>query len=282
MLELSENRLELFRAYLYEQEYAGNTVDKYVRDISKLRAFCGGEIESKQTLIAFKKHLEESGYRPSSINSILAAVNRFLSFSHKRDWKLRFLKIQKANFQSREKELSIREYERLVKAAEDRNEIKLSLIIRTICSTGIRVSELKAITIPSLEDGYAEIRSKGKIRYILIPNRLVSELKRFCRENGISSGPVFVSKSGRALDRSNVWKMMKRLKIAASVSGSKIYPHNLRHLFARTYYRKYRDIVRLADILGHSSIDTTRIYTIKNASEQKRQIDSLMLMGLTT
>ena len=166
----------------------------------------------------------------------------------------------------------------MVSAARERGDQRLELLVQTICATGIRVSEVRAITVDSLRQGRAEVRNKGRIRTILLPKRLCRVLLGYCRKRGIGNGPVFVTRTGRPLDRSNIWKMMKRLGEMARVMGTKVYPHNLRHLFARTYYKAYKDIVRLADILGHASIDTTRIYTIRTGEEQQRQMERLPLL----
>ncbi len=209
---------------------------------------------------------------------MLAAVNCYLKYAGHPEWKLRFLKIRRGTFANRSKELSQDEYERMVSKALEHGDDRLALLLQTICATGIRVSELQAISVESLNSGRAELRSKGKIRMILIPRKLCQMLRRYCREQRITDGCVFVTKNGQPLDRSNIWKMMKRAAEEAKVKTKKVYPHNLRHLFAQTYYKKYKDIVRLADILGHSNVDTTRIYTAKNGQEQQKQIEHLSLL----
>lgn len=277
MLTLDQNTIQRFKTYLEDRECSRATIQKYLHDIHLLAEFCAGKVEEKGQLIAFKEHLQNC-YAPTSVNSMLAAINRFLDFSNRQDWKLRFVKVQRATFASRETELCREEYERLVSAARRKGDERLAMLIQTICATGIRVSEVRAITVESLHRGRAELRSKGKIRLILIPRQLCKALLRYCREQSIKRGQVFVTRTGRPLDRSNIWKMMKRLAAAAKIKAKKVFPHNLRHLFARTYYKRYKDIVRLADILGHSSIETTRIYTIKDPQEQQRQVDQLCLL----
>ena len=278
MFLIERKTMAEFRSYLAERECAEATVAKYIHDVGLLVLFCGGRIEEKSTLIAFKQHLQERGYAPASINSMLAAVNRFVEFAGHPEWKLRYLKAPRSTFCGREKELTQQDYERLVCRAREQGNERLALLVQTICATGIRVSEVRAITAESLRKKQAEIRCKGKIRVILLPKKLCHVLGDYCQRRGIRQGPVFVTRTGRPLDRSNIWKMMKRLAARARVVAEKVFPHNLRHLFARTYYKAYKDIVRLADILGHASIDTTRIYTIRTGTEQQRQIERLPLL----
>ena len=275
---ISRESITSFRAYLYERESSEATVSKYLRDVEQLRAFCGECVEDKSTLITFKQDLQRRGYAASSINSMLAAVNRFLEFAGRPEWKLRFLKVQRTTFSDGKRELTQREYERLLGAARKMRDERLALLVQTICATGIRVSELRAITVESLRSGQAEIHNKGRIRVILLPRKLCRELESYCRKREIHNGQVFVTRTGNSLDRSNIWKSMKRLAALAKVELGKVFPHNLRHLFARTYYKAYKDIVRLADILGHASIDTTRIYTSRTGAEQQRQIERLPLL----
>ena len=278
MFLIEREELESFRAYLQERECSAATVAKYMRDVRQLAEFCGGIIKEKGILIAFKEELQTRGYAAVSVNSMLASVNCYLAFAGHTEWKLRYLKVQRTNFVCKEKELTEQEYHRLVETARAMGNVRLAMLVQTICATGIRVSEVRAITVESLRTGQAEIRNKGRIRIILLPKRLCANLLKYCRERGISRGHVFVTKSGRPLDRSNIWKMMKRLGERAKLSAAKVFPHNLRHLFARTYYKAYKDIVRLADILGHASVDTTRIYTVRTGKEQQRQIERLPLL----
>ena len=275
---ISRESMTSFCAYLYERECSEATVSKYLRDVEQLRAFCGEGVEDKSTLITFKQELQRRGYAASSVNSMLAAVNRFLEFAGCPEWKLRFLKVQRTTFADGKRELTQREYERLLGAARRMRDERLGLLVQTICATGIRVSEWRAITVESLRRRQAEIRNKGRIRVILLPRKLCNALENYCRKRKIHSGQVFVTRNGKPLDRSNIWKSMKRLAALAKVELGKVFPHNLRHLFARTYYKAYKDIVRLADILGHASIDTTRIYTSRTGAEQQRQIERLPLL----
>ena len=275
---ISKESITSFCMYLHERECSEATVSKYLHDVEQLRSFCGGSVEDKSALITFKRDLQRRGYAASSVNSMLAAVNRFLEFAGHPEWKLRFLKVQRTTFSDGKRELSQRDYEKLLQAAKARGNERLAMLVQTICATGIRVSEVRAITVESLRRGQAEIRNKGRIRVILIPRKLCKTLENYCRKRRIRSGQVFVTRTGKPLDRSNIWKSMKRLAVLARVEVEKVFPHNLRHLFARTYYKAYKDIVRLADILGHASIDTTRIYTSRTGTEQQRQIERLPLL----
>lgn len=278
MLTLDSHMLEEFRKRLIECECSKATIEKYMRDVKVLAEFCNGQIEEKTQLLAFKEYLKEKRYTATSINSMLAAVNRFLTIFGYDHWRLRYLRIQKSLFVQKDRELKRKEYEQMVQTAKQGTDKRLLMILQTICVTGIRVSELRAITVESLKCGQASIRSKGKNRLILLPKSLCKALKEYCREQRIGSGLVFVTRNGRSIDRSNIWRMMKRLAQKAKVQAQKVFPHNLRHLFACTYYEKYHDIVRLADILGHSNVNTTRIYTMRDTGEQLKQIESLCLM----
>lgn len=277
MLIIDQNQINLFRAWLEEQEYSPATAQKYIHDVRVLAEYAKGEIRDRTHLNGFKKQLEAAEYSGSSINSMLGAVNCFLAFLGC-DWKLRYVKVQRQTFLAEYMELTRREYERLTQAAENRGDRRLVMLLQTLCALGIRVSELDAITVESLDAGEAVIKNKGKLRRILIPNGLVAKLKAYCKEKGIERGPIFVTRTGKPLDRSNIWKMLKKLAALAKVAAKKVFPHNLRHLFARAYYQKFKDVVRLADILGHSSIDTTRIYTARSGNEERRQLDQLRLI----
>ena len=266
-----------FRAALFEQEQSPVTISKYLHNINLLMEYTGGQVLDKNHLTGFRKFLEEKKYAGRSINSMLGAVNKFMEFLGC-DWRLRYVKIQRQNFLSPDKELSHEEYKRLVRFADEIGNMRLAMIIQTLCSLGIRISELVAITVESLECGEATIHNKGKIRTILIPDTLIEKLSAYCTEKGIASGPIFITRTGKPMDRSNIWKMLKRLAEQAKVAAKKVFPHNLRHLFARTYYKKFADPIRLADILGHSSVDTTRIYTANSGREERLQIAQLGLV----
>ena len=278
MISLSDEALAGFRRYLQAREQAPQTVTKYMRALAALKRRCGGALSEKEQLLDFKRWLLQEGYSPATVNGMLAAVNHFLRWAGTPEWSLRFLKVQRAVFLREEKELTPEEYRRLIRAANADGDERLALLVQTICATGIRVSELGAITVAALRQGRAEIRSKGKIRLILLPEKLCRRLLCWCAARHIRRGAVFVTRSGRPLDRSNIWRWMKALAARAGVAWGKVFPHNLRHLFARTYYNKYRDLVRLADILGHSSVETTRIYTAHSCHEQRAQMDALPLL----
>ena len=277
MLEINLASLDAFIKYLREQEYSAATISKYARDVRSLLRYAPEGIADKEQLNGFRAYLEARGYSGASVNSMLGAVNCYLAFLGS-DWRLRYVRVQRRAFLPADRELSRQEYERLISAALRQGDKRLALIVQTLCALGLRISELKAVTVESLAAGEASIQNKGKLRTILIPDALCRKLRDWCVERGIHEGCVFVTRSGRALDRSNVWKMLKRLAEAARVLKKKVFPHNLRHLFARTHYAKFKDIVRLADILGHSSIDTTRIYTMRSGKEERRQLGQLRLI----
>ena len=266
-----------FKLYLYEEERSGNTIEKYMRDIRFFRDWLQNRNIDKSVVIEYKKELCQR-YVMKSVNSMLSSVNAFFVFMGWYDLKIKTLKIQKQIFAKDEKELTKDEYKRLLNAAKSKGNQKLFLLMQTICATGIRVSELKYITLEVLKDGRADVNMKGKLRVIIIPQELCKMLKRYAAEQKITSGSIFVTKTGRPLDRTNIWKMMKVLCESANVDKGKVFPHNLRHLFARTFYSIEKDIVRLADILGHSSVNTTRIYTMETWKICRRQVQRLGLL----
>lgn len=239
-----------------------------------------GQPLTKAALIAWKKALT-ADHAPATVNSMVAAVNSFLSFMGWCECKIKLLKIQKAIFCDPDKELTRAEYARLVRAAEQKENQRLSLIIQTICATGIRVSELRYITVQAVQTGRAEVSNKGKRRAVFLSGKLRRLLEKYLRTQKITAGAVFVTRSGKPVDRSNIWRDMKRLCESAGVEPEKVFPHNLRHLFARTYYAMERDLSRLADILGHSSVNTTRIYTVESGAVHARQVERMWLV-LTT
>ncbi len=277
-LPLTRESIAGFAGELALQERSIATIQKYTRDIGKLRDFAGEGIEEKEQLIAFKRHLQQKGYAPSSINAALAAVNQYLKQAGYAQWQLRFVKVQRDVFRSRERELSVKEYQRLVNRARENGDERLELLLQAIASTGIRVSELPGITVKAARTGRARISLKGKTRVVLLPRELCRRLLAYCSKRAIRRGPVFVTRNGNPMSRTNIWRMLKTLAKQARVRAKKVFPHNLRHLFAVTYYKRYRDVVRLADILGHSSIDTTRIYTAKSDREQLARLGGLRLL----
>ena len=267
-----------FRTAMTERELGPATIAKYTRAVDRLLAFAGGEIRDKTTLLAFKEAVGAEKRAAGTVNGVLAAVNNFLDFCGYNEWRLRFLRVQRRNFADPSRELKRWEYEKLVHKAESEGDERLALLLQTLAATGVRVSEISAITVNSLHIGQAEIICKGKRRIIVLPGKLCKTLLKYCKKMNIAAGPVFLSKKGGPMDRSNIWKAMKRLAVRAGVAPGKVFPHNLRHLFARTYYKVYKDLLRLADILGHSSIETTRIYTMRSFTEQRRQMERLPLL----
>ncbi len=277
MNSFTRNDIKDFKQYLENEEKAEATVKKYLRDIEAFFRWCGNRELCKEIVLRYKGELVEN-YAPTSVNSMLSSLNMFFQFQGWHELKVKILKIQKQIFMDQEKHLTKQEYQRLLAAAKTKGNIKLYLLMQTICSTGIRVSELKYITLESLSCGMARIHLKGKIRTVVLPHALCKSLIKYATKEKITKGSIFVSKSGKPLDRSNIWKMMNRICSLANVLKEKVFPHNLRHLFACTFYSACKDIVRLADILGHSSVNTTRIYTMEPGELRRRQIQSLGLL----
>ncbi len=274
---LSDKLIAKFKKYLLEQERSPNCISNYIRGIKSLQLYADGSPLTKDKLLKYKAFLANK-YEPSTVNVAIAAVNSLLKCVDRQDLLLKPLKIQKNMFLSADRELSKADYEKLVVTANNSKQEQLSMAIQTICATGIRVSELQYITVAAVHLGKAEISNKGKCRTIFIPSSLCKLLKKYAQKKGISNGAIFVTGTGKPLDRSNLWKQMKALCEKAGVNAKKVYPHNLRHLFARTYYSKQKDISRLADILGHSNVNTTRIYTMESGLVHANQIESLGLV----
>lgn len=265
-----------FRTVLVNDEKSEATINKYLRDLNSFNRFVGGREVTKEIVINYKHALMER-YAPVSVNSMLAAVNRFFKEQGWYDCVVKTLKIQHQSFRQKEKELAKEEYYRLLQAAKEQKKTRLYLLMQTICATGIRVSEVRFITVEAVGRGQAIVSLKGKTRQVYLPEVLQSELSRYARARGIVSGSIFVTKGGKPLDRSNILHEMKTLCDIAGVEQGKVFPHNLRHLFACTFYEKTMDLSRLSDVLGHSSINTTRIYTCMSASAHVRQLESLEL-----
>ncbi len=277
MAILLKEHLKTFEQYLYECEKSTNTIEKYLRDVNAFFLFLGPEQEvGKETVLRYKQFLAQR-YKTTSANSMLAALNCFLSFEGLHQLRVRQFKVQRRIFRDTDRELNKAEYIRLVKAAKLQGNSRLYMLMQTVCATGIRVSELQYITVDAVKEKRARVVCKGKERIILLPDNLCRSLSQYCRHSGIKSGSIFVTRSGKPLHRTNIWFYMKELCKTAQVDPRKVFPHNFRHLFARLYYQLQKDIVRLADILGHSSIETTRIYTICSGQEQQQ---SLGHMGL--
>lgn len=282
--ELNPEQIEEFRDYLYERENAQATIQKYVTDIRTLFRYLGeNRTLDKQRLLAYKEWLLE-GYAVNSVNSILAALNRFLEFLGLGSMRVRRIRVQKSLFLQEERELTRKEYQKLLETAYAAGKYQLALCMETIFSTGVRVSELSFFTVESIKKDYIEIINKGKYRRIYLPQELKRKLIRFSREQGIRKGPVFVTRTGKPKSRSNIWREMKALKEKAGIDGRKIFPHNLRHLFARTYYAVTRDLAGLGDLLGHSSLNVTRVYTSDTGKNCREQLELMnrMKVGMGT
>lgn len=269
--------LKDFALFLKIEEKSAATIEKYVHDVRCFAEFVGAEEVSKQTVVAYKNKLG-SAYAAASANSMLAALNSFLRFCNWQDLCVKPFRVQRQAYCSEEKELTKGEYIRLLEAAKKKNNERLNLLIQTICATGIRVSELAYITVEAVRCGQAAVFCKGKTRVIFIVSALQKKLLRYARAQHIASGVIFVTKSGKPMNRSNIWREMKALCQQANVMPSKVFPHNLRHLFARVFYGMEKDIAKLADILGHSSINTTRLYIVSSGTEHKRCMETMHLI----
>jgi len=274
---INNNMLDKFRNNMYLDEKSRNTIEKYMRDVKAFCAFLEGRTVNKELVMEYKEQLLIH-YSITSANSMIAAVNTFLRFLGWIECCVKQFKVQRKVYCSEEKELSKSDYSRLITAANKRGNERLNLVIQTICGTGIRVSELKYITIESVKRGEAEVSCKGKTRVIFIVKELKKKLLSYAAKQGIKSGEIFITKNGKSINRSNIWREMKSLCEEAGVNPDKVFPHNLRHLFARTFYGIEKDIAKLADILGHSSIDTTRIYIITTRAEHKKKMENMRLI----
>ena len=266
-----------FKEHLILEERSAATVEKYIRDVTAFSFFSDGEEITKETVIAYKRHLQEK-YAVRSVNSMLASVNSLFVFLGWHDLKVKSLKLQQQVFCSEEKELTKAEYTRLCRTAERKHNERLNLILQTICGTGIRVSELQYITVEAVKCGEAVVSLKGKTRSVFIVKELKQKLLRYAAEQNIKSGMIFVTRTSKPISRTNIWREMKALCDEANVNPQKVFPHNLRHLFARVFYGIEKDIAKLADILGHSSINTTRIYIISTGTEHRRRMENMRLI----
>ena len=275
--KIAENIILNFENHLSEQEKSPPTIEKYIRDVRAFSAFAEKKTITKETVILYKKHLQKD-YAVRSVNSMLASVNSLFSFLGWHDLKVKSLKFQQQVFCPEEKELTKSEYYRLCTAAKHKHNKRLNLILQTICGTGIRVSELQYITVEAVKHGEAVVTCKAKTRTIFIVKELKQKLLRYAAEQGIKSGMIFVTRTGKPISRTNIWREMKALCVEANVNPQKVFPHNLRHLFARVFYGIEKDIAKLADILGHSSINTTRIYIISTGTEHRKRMENMRLI----
>ena len=274
---LTSKEIERFRNYLREEEKSENTLEKYIRDVTAFSAFCDGTI-TKDSVIVYKQNLIDNGYAVRSINSMLASLNSLFSFLGWYELQVKSLKVQRQVFCPEEKELTKTEYERLCRAAQSKHNERLNLILQTICGTGIRVSELPFITVEAVKNGEAVVSLKGKTRTVFLVKPLQKKLLRYIAEQNITSGAVFVTRTGKPMSRTNIWREMKSLSAEAGVNPQNVFPHNLRHLFARVFYGIEKDIAKLADILGHSSVNTTRIYIISTGTEHRQRMERMRLI----
>lgn len=277
--QMTGEMLEGYRIYLGQEEKAAGTIEKYLRDIRGFADWLSGREVTKESVIRWKTLLLESGYAARTVNSMLSALNGLFSFLGWEDCRMKFLKIQRQMFRDERKDMNLQEYRRLVKTAYRSGKRRLGLAIETICGSGIRVSELAYITVEAAKKGRSEIMLKGKARIILLSDRLCRKLLEYAGKENIKSGKIFLTRNGNSLSRRQIWSEMKGLCAAADVEMSKVFPHNLRHLFAKIFYQNNRDIVKLADILGHTSIDTTRIYLLATGTEHIRQLNRLRLIS---
>ena len=271
-------QIAAYRNYLKEEERTAGTVDKYLRNVGLFAQWLDGRTITKELAAEWKGHLLARGYAPVTVNAMLSALNGFFRFAGWEECRVKFLRIQRRAFREQSRELKREEYTRLLETARAQGRERLELLLETIGGTGIRVSEVRYITVEAAKAGRAEISLKGKIRTILLPGKLCRKLLKYAKKQQTASGEIFLTGDGTGISRHQIWREMKRLCTAANVEPSKVFPHNLRHLFAATFYRATRDIVKLADVLGHSSINTTRIYLLTTGAEHARQLERLGLI----
>lgn len=275
---LTTEQITAYGHYLRREEHAPGTIEKYLRDVRAFAAWLGGRAATQELAAEWKGNLLSTGHAPGTVNSMLAALNglsRFLGW----DIRVKFLKVQRRLFRDQSRELTRAEFDLLVSTAKSSGKERLALLMETVCATGVRVSEVRYLTVEAARAGRAEISLKGKIRVILLTNKLCRKLLKYARKNKIASGEIFITRSGKSMGRRQIWAEMKALCRAAGVAPEKVYPHNLRHLFARIFYKSCKDIAQLADVLGHSSIETTRIYLVATGAEHTKQLERLRLVS---
>lgn len=275
---LTSESINDFNNNLYSEEKSSATIEKYMRDVKAFYCFALNSSVTKEIVIEYKKKLISDGYAVRSVNSMLAPINKLFSFLGWYDCRVKPLKIQQEIFRPEEKELTKAEYMKLVNLARKRNDARLCLILQTICGTGIRVSELQYITVEAAQKGSISVSCKAKNRSIFIVKELRKKLLKYAKSKGIASGKIFITRSGKAIDRVTIWREMKKLCQEAEVNPSKVFPHNLRHLFARAFYEIEKDVAKLADVLGHSNINTTRIYIISTGAEHSKKMEKMRLI----
>ena len=277
---LTNEQIAAFASSLVRAERTPATIEKYLRSVRAFFLYLDGQPVTKDAVVAWKEHLQSvGGYSPSTVNASLAAINNLFTFLGWTDCRAHYLKVQRRLFRDAGQELGREDYERLITAARESGRERIALVMETICATGIRVSEVRYITVEAAKEGRTTISLKGKIRTILIPSKLCRKLLKYAKQQKTASGEIFLTRNGTPLSRRQIWAEMKGLCKTAGVAASKVFPHNLRHLFAAAFYRASRDIVKLADVLGHSSLETTRIYLLTSGAEHQRQLDRLGLVS---
>lgn len=275
---LTNEKLTEFEKNLREEEYGTATIEKYLRELRIFQEWLNGRTVDKEAMAGFKAYLQEENYAPCTVNAKLSALNVFFRFAGWNECRVKFLRIQRQMFRNQSKELSRGEYEKLLKAARNKGKEKLALLMEAICGTGIRVSEVSYITVEAAKLGRTEVNLKGKVRIIFFPEKLCRKLLKYAKRQGIMSGEIFLTGNGKGISRRQIWREMKDLCKSAGVEESKVFPHNLRHLFATAFYKISGDIVKLADMLGHSSIETTRIYLKTTGEEHVRYLGRMKLV----
>lgn len=277
--KLTAERIAAYGRYLKREERTPATLEKYLRDVRAFALWLDGEAVTKEAVTGWKERLLAERRAPSTVNTALSALNGLFRFLGWEGCRARFVRVQRRLFRDPARELTRPDYERLITTARELGKERLALVMETICATGVRVSELRCLTVEAVQRGRAEISLKGKVRTILIPSKLARKLLKYAKKKKTASGEIFLTGNGKSLSRRQIWAEMKRLCVYAGVEPSRVFPHNLRHLFATAYYRAYRDIAKLADVLGHSSIETTRIYLLTSGAEHQRQLDRLGLVS---
>ena len=277
--QVTPEQLQAYSKHLYLGEKSAATIEKYLRDVRAFARWLEGREITKERTSEWKACLIERNYAPASINAMLSALNSLLDFLGLMDCRVKILKIQRRMFRDSSRDLTRSDYDVLTATARSKGKERLALLMEAICATGIRVSEVKYLTVEAAQEGRAEISLKGKIRTILIPMKLSRKLLKYAKKQRITCGEIFLTRNGTPISRRQIWAEMKGLCEAAGVAASKVFPHNLRHLFATIFYRVCRDIVKLADLLGHSNLETTRIYLLTTGAEHQRQLNRLGLVS---
>ena len=275
---LTERQIHSYYHHLQQEEKSASTIEKYLRDVQAFAAEHQNKAVCKETVIAYKAKLIEKGYAVRSINSMLSSLNSFFQYLGWADCRVKTLKVQRQIYCTKEKELTKEEYFRLVRMAEKEGDMRMSLLLQTLGGTGIRISELAFVTLETVQNGKMTVLLKGKTRTVFFVRALQQKILRYAAAAGITGGAIFITRTGKLMNRTNIWRAMKRLCAKAGVDPQKVYPHNLRHLFARAFYALEKDIVKLADLLGHSNLATTRLYIIESGDAHRRQLERMHLI----